>query len=290
MKKIYIISCLLIMFLLTCITYIHLTSIQYKVTFNYFNNKQVVNHTKTVLLNNKVQKDNINLWMECVKGFNSKNKNSIQCTSKGWHTLNLNDYNKIDFTKNLNKWTEEDDYLDLNCRISSFILVSDMISSDCFTKKYDSSIEKEITQMSNIFKRKLTNEEITTFRSLFTPITFNINTLKDINIYDESLKNLKNSWKKENLIFKNNNLSLIQVVFIEPTNTTTISVFTGHTGILIKNDNDICFIEKKNPCFPYQISKFQNYNDLNQYIISQFKYTKNRKLMILQNDNIIFRK
>ena len=289
MKKISIISCLLIMFLLTCIAYIHLTSIQYKVTFNYFNNKQVVNHTKTVLLNNKVQKDNINLWMECVKSFNSKNKNSIQCTSKGWHTLNLNDYNKIDFTKNLNEWTEEDDYLDLNCRISSFILVSDMISSDCFTKKYDSSIEKEITQMSNIFKRKLTNKEITTFRSLFTPITFNINTLKDINIYDESLKNLKNSWKKENLIFKNNNLSLIQVVFIEPKNT-TISVFTGHTGILIKNDNDIYFIEKKNPCFPYQISKFQNYNDLNQYIISQFKDTKNRKLMILQNDNIIFRK
>lgn len=118
----------------TCITYIYLTSIQYKITFNYFNNKKIVNHTKTVLLNNKVPKDNINLWLECVKSFNLKNKNSIQCTSKGWYTLSLKDYNKIDFTKNLNEWTDEDDSLDLNCRISSFILIKDMISSNCFKK------------------------------------------------------------------------------------------------------------------------------------------------------------
>lgn len=143
--------------------------------------------------------------------------------------------------------------------------------------------------MNSIFKKKLTSEEITTFRSLFTPITFNINTLKNIDIYDESLKNLKNSWSQENLIFKNNNLSLIQVVFIESKNT-TISVYTGHTGILVKSDNNIYFIEKKNPCFPYQVSKFQNFNDLNQYIIDQFKDTKSCKLMILQNDNIIFKK
>ena len=36
--------------------------------------------------------------------------------------------------KNLNEWTDEDDSLDLNCRISSFILIKDMISSNCFKK------------------------------------------------------------------------------------------------------------------------------------------------------------
>ncbi|WP_270670898.1 DUF4300 family protein, partial [Paraclostridium bifermentans] len=161
--------------------------------------------------------------------------------------------------------------------------------TDYFLRKYDHSIEKEIIQMNNIFDKKLTNEEITTFRSLFSPLTFDIDSLKDVNIYDESLKNLKSYWKKENLIFKNNNPSLIQVVLIESKNN-NVSVVVGHTGLLIESDNDIYFIEKKNPCFPYQISKFKNFNDLNQYIITQFKDAENYNLMILQNDNIIFRK
>lgn len=290
-KYIYIILCSVIIFFSIYITTKHLTSQEYKLIFNFnhLNNKQVVDQTKVLLLDNKVPKDNINLWLECVKKYNLKNDKYIQNTSDGWCRLNLTNYNKMDFNKILNECTEEYDSFDLNCRISSFILLKDIISTDYFLRKYDHSIEKEIIQMNNIFDKKLTNEEITTFRSLFSPLTFDIDSLKDVNIYDESLKNLKSYWKKENLIFKNNNPSLIQVVLIESKNN-NVSVVVGHTGLLIESDNDIYFIEKKNPCFPYQISKFKNFNDLNQYIITQFKDAENYNLMILQNDNIIFRK
>lgn len=290
-KYIYIILSSVIIFFSIYITTKHLTSQEYQLTFNFnhLNNNQIVDQTKVLLLDNKVPKDNINLWLECVKKYNLKNDKYIQNTSDGWCKLNLTNYNKIDFNETLNECTEEYDSFDLNCRISSFILLKDMISSDYFLRKYDHSIEKEIIQMKNIFDGKLTNEEITTFRSLFSPITFDIDSLKDVNIYDESLKNLKNYWKKEHLIFKNNNPSLIQVVLIESKNN-NVSVVVGHTGLLIESNNDIYFIEKKNPCFPYQISKFKNYNDLNKYIITQFKDAENYNLMILQNDNIIFRK
>lgn len=290
-KYIYIILSSVIIFFSIYITTKHLTSQEYQLTFNFnhLNNNQIVDQTKVLLLDNKIPKDNINLWLECVKKYNLKNDKYIQNTSDGWCKLNLTNYNKIDFNETLNECTEEYDSFDLNCRISSFILLKDMISSDYFLRKYDHSIEKEIIQMKNVFDGKLTNEEITTFRSLFSPITFDIDSLKDVNIYDESLKNLKNYWKKEHLIFKNNNPSLIQVVLIESKNN-NVSVVVGHTGLLIESNNDIYFIEKKNPCFPYQISKFKNYNDLNKYIITQFKDAENYNLMILQNDNIIFRK
>lgn len=290
-KIIYIILSSVIIFFSIYITTKHLTSQEYQLTFNFnhLNNNQIVDQTKVLLLDNKVPKDNINLWLECVKKYNLKNDKYIQNTSDGWCKLNLTNYNKIDFNETLNECTEEYDSFDLNCRISSFILLKDMISSDYFLRKYDHSIEKEIIQMKNIFDGKLTNEEITTFRSLFSPITFDIDSLKDVNIYDESLKNLKNYWKKEHLIFKSNNPSLIQVVLIESKNN-NVSVVVGHTGLLIESNNDIYFIEKKNPCFPYQVSKFKDYNDLNKYIITQFKDAENYNLMILQNDNIIFRK
>lgn len=290
-KIIYIILSSVIIFFSIYITTKHLTSQEYQLTFNFnhLNNNQIVDQTKLLLLDNKVPKDNINLWLECVKKYNLKNDKYIQNTSDGWCKLNLTNYNKIDFNETLNECTEEYDSFDLNCRISSFILLKDMISSDYFLRKYDHSIEKEIIQMKNIFDGKLTNEEITTFRSLFSPITFDIDSLKDVNIYDESLKNLKNYWKKEHLIFKSNNPSLIQVVLIESKNN-NVSVVVGHTGLLIESNNDIYFIEKKNPCFPYQVSKFKDYNDLNKYIITQFKDAENYNLMILQNDNIIFRK
>lgn len=290
-KIIYIILSSVIIFFSIYITTKHLTSQEYQLTFNFnhLNNNQIVDQTKVLLLDNKVPKDNINLWLECVKKYNLKNDKYIQNTSDGWCKLNLTNYNKIDFNETLNECTEEYDSFDLNCRISSFILLKDMISSDYFLRKYDHSIEKEIIQMKNIFDGKITNEEITTFRSLFSPITFDIDSLKDVNIYDESLKNLKNYWKKEHLIFKSNNPSLIQVVLIESKNN-NVSVVVGHTGLLIESNNDIYFIEKKNPCFPYQVSKFKDYNDLNKYIITQFKDAENYNLMILQNDNIIFRK
>lgn len=290
-KIIYIILSSVIIFFSIYITTKHLTSQEYQLTFNFnhLNNNQIVDQTKVLLLDNKVPKDNINLWLECVKKYNLKNDKYIQNTSDGWCKLNLTNYNKIDFNETLNECTEEYDSFDLNCRISSFILLKDMISSDYFLRKYDHSIEKEIIQMKNIFDGKITNEEITTFRGLFSPITFDIDSLKDVNIYDESLKNLKNYWKKEHLIFKSNNPSLIQVVLIESKNN-NVSVVVGHTGLLIESNNDIYFIEKKNPCFPYQVSKFKDYNDLNKYIITQFKDAENYNLMILQNDNIIFRK
>lgn len=290
-KKKYILLCSVIIFFSICIATKHLTSLGYQVTFNfnYLNNKQVVTHTKTLLLNNKISKENINLWLEFVKKYNLKNENFIQNTSNGWCTINLSNYNKIDFTETLNGWTEEEDSLDLNCRISAFMLIKDMISSDYFIKKYDSDIEKEVSKIDTILRGKMTDKDITTFRSLFTPIDLDIDSFKDVNVYDKSLKSLKNYWEKENLIFKTNNPSLIQVVLIEPKNN-NMSVSIAHTGLLIKSSNELYFIEKKNPCFPYQISKFKNSNDLNQYILTQFEDAKNYKLMILQNDNIIFRK
>lgn len=255
-KIIYIILSSVIIFFSIYITTKHLTSQEYQLTFNFnhLNNNQIVDQTKLLLLDNKVPKDNINLWLECVKKYNLKNDKYIQNTSDGWCKLNLTNYNKIDFNETLNECTEEYDSFDLNCRISSFILLKDMISSDYFLRKYDHSIEKEIIQMKNIFDGKITNEEITTFRSLFSPITFDIDSLKDVNIYDESLKNLKNYWKKEHLIFKSNNPSLIQVVLIESKNN-NVSVVVGHTGLLIESNNDIYFIEKRILAF---LTKFQN--------------------------------
>lgn len=289
LKKHIFLSLFIILFSI-CLTTKYLTSSESKTSFdfNYLNNNKVVSNTKTLLLNNNIPKENINLWLDYVKKYNLKSKSFIQKTCDGWININLNRYNKINFAENLNGWTEEDDSLDLNCRISAFMLMKDMISSESFTKKHDPTIEKEIQRISTVFKDNFTDKNATTFRSLFTPIELDIYDFKKPNVYDETLKTLKDIWKKENLIFKNSTPSLIQAVLIEP-NDTKVLATPGHAGLLVEDSNILYFIEKKNPCFPYQVSRFQNYNDLNQYILTQFKDIKNCKLMILQNDELIFK-
>lgn len=289
LKK-HIILSLFIMIFSICITTKYLTSAEANISFdfNYLNNNKVVSNTKTLLINNNIPKQNINLWLNYVNKYNLKSKSFIQNTCDGWINISLNRYNKINFDENLNGWTEEDDSLDLNCRISAFMLMKDMISSESFTKKHDPTIEKEIQKIGTIFEDNFTDKNAITFRSLFTPVEFDIYDFKDSNVYDETLKALKNHWKKENLIFKNNSPTLIQAILIEPDDNKVLAT-PGHAGLLIEDSDSLYFIEKKNPCFPYQVSRFQNYTDLNQYIFTQFKDLKNCKLMILQNDELIFK-
>lgn len=269
----------------------YINSISYKTWFdyNFLNNNQIVNYTKSILLKNNIAKENINIWSSYVKKYNLHNPNFIKNTCTGWNKIRLSNYSKIDFKELLNGWTDEADAVDLNCRISSFILIKDNISSDYFTRKSDSFINKEIIKMNSYFGECFTNKDATTYSSLYTPIELSIDDSKSINVYDETLKTLNNNWKNENLIFKNDNVKLIQVIFIESIDKCNIQATTGHVGLLIKDNSMLYFIEKKNPCFPYQISKFKTYNELNQYIFSQFKEFKNNKLMILQNGDMIFK-
>ncbi|CEN81181.1 DUF4300 family protein [Paraclostridium sordellii] len=294
MKKKYIFLFGLVVFFTICLTVKYLTFPEYQTSFdfNYLNNNEIINYTETLLLDNKVPKENINLWLEYVKKYNSKNKHVRKSTANGWTSIRLGSYNEIDFTNNLNNWSdEEENFLDLNCRVSTFLLLRNMVSSEYCSKGQDSYTEKEISKIKNIYNENFSNEDSTTYRSLFAPIEFNIDKSKDIDIYSETLKKLNQYWEKENLVFKSNNPSLIQVVFIEP-NSSRIKATIGHVGVLIKDYNKIYFIEKKNPFFPYQVSRFKEIKDLNYYILTSYQKnsdSKNCKLMILQNDNPIFK-
>ena len=170
LKKHIFLSLFIILFSI-CLTTKYLASSKSKISFdfNYLNNDTVVSHTKTLLLNNNIPKENINLWLDYIKKYNLKSKSFIQSTAGGWTNINLNKYNKINFDENLNGWTEEDDdFLDLNCRISTFMLIKDMISSESIAKKHDPYIEQEIHNMSNIFKGNFTDTDATTFRPLLS--------------------------------------------------------------------------------------------------------------------------
>lgn len=257
--------------------------------FNYLNNDKVVNNSNTLLLNNDIPERNVDLWMKYVKRYNTENKAFIKDTSNGWKTIYLNKYNRINFNSILDKWYEEKDSFDLNCRQSSFILIKDMVSGECVIEERDSDIEQEINKLKSISDEKITNKDSRTYIYLFTHIKLKIGNSKDIDVYDETLSALKDYWNKGNLKFKDGKKSkLIQVVLIEP-NASDIKATIAHTGLSIKDGDMIYFIEKKNPCFPYQISRFKNYDDLNRYIITQFKSSKDYKLMILENNNVIYK-
>ena len=97
-----------------------------------------------------------------------------------------------------------------------------------------------------------------------------------------------NKWKNYGISIDDGDVSLISVVMHDPYSKV---LFVGHTGVLIKLDNQYLFVEKIAFEQPYQISIFDELNDLKEMFKSRPTYFGDEKEMgpfVYQNDKLLF--
>lgn len=179
------------------------------------------------------------------------------------------------------KWTSLRPYADANCRITAFGLFQDWLSLN--EHKIDETpLNTDVDAIENYPACSFSESEKSKFLSLYEPV--HVEPTTDSSVV---LKAVQKEWKNRGLAFKKSRLSLISVIMHSELDNTA---FVGHTGIMLKDDEGILFIEKYGPTYPYQATKFQRKSDVEKYLLNRFGafYTEgiSAKPVILKNDKL----
>ena len=89
---------------------------------------------------------------------------------------------------------------------------------------------------------------------------------------------------------ENEHASLISVVFHESLAEDDNYLFIGHIGILIEYEGKLFFVEKLAFQEPYQVTEFEDRNQLNDYLMTKYDLSFDQPTaapFIMENDQLM---
>ena len=92
------------------------------------------------------------------------------------------------------------------------------------------------------------------------------------------------------ILAKNEKASLISVMFHESIDENDNYLFVGHTGILFESDKKLYFLEKIAFQEPYQLTRFNNRSELNDYLMKKYDVSYDQPTVspfIMENDQLL---
>lgn len=215
--------------------------------YSYLNNEEIINFTKSLLHESGIPDKNADKWFKFIELYNAKQAKFVSSTNSGWVKTNIRKYGDINFNKTLNGWSaDEIDSIDINCRISLFLLVSDSldVNNEILIEVYESELNKV-----KLLGLNLSNRQISIFRALFMPLD---------NVEDSELK-FSDKFKVLRIYLDSNNDNILEM---------------AHTALIIDKEESLFLLEKKNPGYPFQISEFNSLEDVLKYYNHIYKQEK----------------
>lgn len=259
-----------------------------KLIYSNMIDKKTQNDVKKVLEKNKVDKKDVDAFIKAINSYNKQQvkilQNNISLSKSGYSSTNAKQV-PYDLEKLQDNWMKKfPDYMDVNCRITAFRLFKDFINSN---KKFTGDsidLSIDLDTISNNKDAKFSPKDVEKFINFFSAIP-----TKDTNDINKNAEQIKKEWKKRKISFKDNkNMSIISGFLRYPE---TKNVFIGHTGICIKTDKDILFIEKYGVTSPYQITRFKSKKDVKNYMFNRLKMTEGEGELldpiIMENDKLM---
>ncbi|MCC0646786.1 DUF4300 family protein [Clostridioides sp. ZZV15-6598] len=250
--------------------------------------KNTQNQVKNVLEENRVNKKDIDIFIKSVRSYNKLQikilQNNVNISKSGYSSINTKQV-PYNLDKLQDNWIKKfPNYMDVNCRITAFRLFKDFINSkEKFTgDSIDLSID--LDTINNNRDAKFNSKDIEKFINFFSAIP-----TQDTDDINKNAEQIKKEWKKRKISFKDNkNMSIISGFLRYPE---TKNVFIGHTGICIKTDKDILFIEKYGSTSPYQVTKFKSKKDVKNYMFNRLKMSEGDVELldpiIMENDKLM---
>lgn len=174
-------------------------------------------------------------------------------------------------------------YMDYNCRLTSFLLYKNYIYSSETFQGDDNDIYMDINTIDNNPKVEYSAEEKEKFINFFAEIP-----VTDTTDSHQLAEEITQEWKNRGIAFLNSpHVSMINI-FLHHADTN--EVFIEHSGILVQADENLLFIEKYGPSLPYQVSKFSSRDDLITYLIdrlSMYVLPNSSEPIIMENSEHI---
>lgn len=256
-----------------------------KLVYTNLVTKKSKDNLKNIMLSTDLDKSNINRFFKQVDFFNKQvNKN----------LLVNKDYEKSDKIKDYDFYAIQDElykkypsFTGVNCRITSFGLVSDKIKVANTKNPNLSVVEIDNSSFKDSPIPNLNKNEIERFNKFYSAIPTD-----NKNDADFQIKKIKDFWKKNGIEFPHSqDYSLISVFVFSNIDQDTNELFIGHTGLLFNTkDGRYILVEKLAFTAPYQAVIFNNKNDLYDYLIELYDFSNNQypiKPLIFEDDKIL---
>lgn len=256
-----------------------------KLTYSNLLDDETQTEIKKVLIDKGINKSTSEYFIKLINNYNEiSDMKNLYTSNKGFTSINVQQV-PYDEAHLAEKWDYNNiNYIDFNCRLTSFILFKDYIKSDSLFKGDDINLIFDIDVIENNPMSKLTNEDKNKFINLNAQI--DTTNTEDTKIH---IKNIQNEWKNRKISFiDNSSISMINVFLHSPEDKI---LFIGHSGILVEVKDGFLFIEKYGISLPYQVSKFKNKSQLKEYLMDRLDVNapgyKAAKPIIMENDKVM---
>lgn len=194
---------------------------------------------------------------------------------------------EYDLAKMIEKMEEKSpDFIGTDCRITAFSLFRDLVEVKDTSKADDSMIFMDLEALESAPTKIFSDQEVEKFKSLYSVIK--TEKTADKNVHFENIK--KNCADKKISFKENEEISLVSVFLHSAITEEDQELFIGHTGLLIEDEGKILFLEKLAFQEPYQLIKFNNRQELYDYLMEKYGTDwgqETSKPIILENDKLL---
>ena len=222
--------------------------------------------------------DNVDIFTSWVKEFNKEPYQNCGMVDT-W-----TDYNKIEYNEAAlaDRWEKKHNQTDSDCRMTSFLLLKDHISTNKTIKENGSYLMFDIDAIDNNKKYELLKTNRESFITLFNEID-----VKGLS-KDEIKNAYSKKWNEYGISLKEGKFSLITVIMHDNYDNV---VYVGHAGILLDLQDKFLFIEKIAFEQPYQITVLKSKEDLKNMLFSRKSYFGDKTEegpFIYENNEVLF--
>ncbi|MDO4638632.1 MAG: DUF4300 family protein [Leptotrichia hongkongensis] len=261
---------------------------EYLKSINYSNlaDKDTQQKVKESLENAGIDSNSINLFFKSVNYYNEATQNEGLIKSGFINSNNINPtYDEVAIQKIWDK--KNKNFPGFNCRITAFTFMKDYVKVEKPVVKTGEMLFMDVESLKNMPFELFSKNEKDKFVNLFSEIP--TKATKDVKVHVE---NVKNVWKERGVTFdKNSKISMISVFFHFNDEPQENILFIGHVGILVpEKDGKLMFIEKLAFQQPYQVLKFNNRTELNDYLMNKYDTAWGQPVarpFIMENDELL---
>ncbi len=256
------------------------------ITYSNLADETTQNEIREILKKSGISSENINLFFQSVSYYNNKTENKDLIKSGFIDSQNINPV--YDETKIQKLWDKNSpDFVGFNCRITAFTLMKDFIVAGKPLTKSGEMLFMDIDSLASVPFKLFSQTEKEAFLNIFTEIQ--TEQTKYVSVH---VKNIQETWKKRGVKFnKGSKASLISVFFHFNDMPSENILFIGHVGVLISEENgSFIFVEKLAFQQPYQVLKFNNRVELNDYLMNKYDTAWGQptaKPFIMENDELL---
>ncbi len=151
---------------------------------------------------------------------------------------------------------------EVNCRLTAFLLMGDMVKTNGAYDNTDTYLMFDLEAIDTQEMYQMSEVDRKNFSTLFNwvPVSDNAS-------LQEHIDQIQKAWtEREITIDGSQGLSLVTVYLHT---TFDHARFVGHTGVLAQVEDGLMFIEKYGPNSPFQITVFENRDQLKNYLLAR---------------------